>query len=78
MRHEMTAYDRDLRFRALVRQIAIEELGIDTIGANAINHDARQGHCRPAEIPWLYVPRGIVALHSLRKALIAGRARSML
>ena len=78
MRHEMAAYDRDLGFGALVRQIAIEELGIDTVGASPINHDARQGHCWPAEIPWLYVPRGIVALHSLRKVLIAGCARSVL
>ena len=37
-RHEMTAHDRHLRLRALVREIAIEELGIDAVAGHAISH----------------------------------------
>jgi len=34
----MTAHDRHLRLRALVREIAIEELGIDAVAGHAISH----------------------------------------
>jgi hypothetical protein len=62
----MTAHGRHLRLRALVREITIEQIGINAVAGQTISHGTVSADFDFGRVARIYIPRVTTALHGRR------------